>query len=112
MSVDEKIRNALLPFGDPVKNTVYIGDKKRYFTFQYSSFGGDFGDDAPSHEKYLVQVHFFAPLSENVTKRVRAVKQALASAGFTWPEVTNADDEDGRHRVFECETAAEVDLDG
>lgn len=112
MSIDERIRNALLPFGIPVENTVYQGKEKRYYTFQYSSVGEDFGDDAPSHERFLVQIHLFAPLSENITKLIKKAKRALAAAGFTWPEVTNADDEDGHHRVFECEASEGIDLDG
>ncbi len=109
-SVDERLRRALLPFGDPVENVVYQGKAERYYTFSYSTLGTGFGDDTPSAERYLVTVHFFAPLKENVTKRVKATKQALFHAGFTWAETVNATDENGRHIVFECETAEGVEL--
>ena len=112
MSVDKKIRDALLPLGLPVENSVYQGTAKEYFVFNYTSLGADFGDDEPGHERFLVQVHLFTPLSVNVTARVRAAKRALFGAGFTWPDVENADDADGRHRVLECETAAEADVYG
>ncbi len=108
-SVDEKLRNALLPFGDPVENAVYQGKEKQYYVFNYSTLAADFGDDGPVHERYLVQVHLFTPLGENVTKRVRDTKRALFSAGFTWPATENASDEDGRHIVFECETAEGIE---
>ena len=112
MSVDELLRKTLLTFGDPVENAVYHGSAKRYYTFNYSTVGDDFADDAPGHERYLTQVHLFAPLSENITARIKATKEALFAAGFTWPETFNASDGDGRHIVFECETAEGVDANG
>ena len=112
MSVDKTIRDTLLPFGVPVENSVYMGEAKSYFVFNYTSLGADFGDDEPGHERFLVQAHYYAPLTENVTGRIKAAKQALFNAGFTWPEVTNADDNEGRHRVLECEIAEEADVHG
>lgn len=112
MTVDERIKAALDVFDDPVENSVYQGKAAQYYTFNYSTLGADFGDDAPQHERYLVQVHFFAPLNVNVTSRVRETKGALFGAGFTWPETVNASDENGRHIVFECEIADGADLYG
>ena len=109
MTVDAKIKAALDVFGDPVENSVYQGTAKQYYTFTYTTIGTDFGDDAPQHERYLVQVHFFAPLKTNVTSRVKQTKQALQAAGFTWPETLNDTDDSGRHIVFECEIAEGVD---
>lgn len=105
MTVDARIKAALEPFGDPVENVVYQSTEKQYYTFNYSTLGADYGDDAPGHERYLIQVHYFAPLNVNITQRVKETKRALAAAGFTYPETVNATDEDGRHIVFECETA-------
>lgn len=109
MSVDAQIKHALSEFGDPVENAVYIGEAERYYVFDYSTIGTDFADDEPGHERYLVHVHLFAPLEENVTRRVKQTKKALLNAGFTWPETVNASDDEGRHIVFECETAEGVD---
>jgi len=33
------------------------------------------------------------------------LRRALADAGFTWPTVTPAGDEEWEHYVFECEYA-------
>ena len=112
MSVDKQIRDALLPFGVPVENSVYQGTAKSYFVFSYSTLGTDFGDDEPEHERFLVQVSYYAPLSENVTGRIRAAKRALFNAGFTWPTTENADDDLWRHRVLECEIAEGADVHG
>lgn len=116
VSVESKIVSALTPFGDPVeKSLLYAAAQDlppQYYTFSCSSFGADFGDDAPGCERWLVNVHFFAPLYGNISQRVKQTKKALFQAGFTWPRTVDAGDQEGQHIVFECEIAEEVDLDG
>lgn len=117
MTVEEKIVAALAPFGDPVEASLLYAAAQdlpqRYYTFSCSSFGTDFGDDAPGHERWLASVHYFAPLcNEDVPGRVRKTKQALYRAGFTWPRCMDAGDQDGVHVVFECETIEGVEVDG
>ena len=116
MSVEAKIVAALAPFGDPVeKSLLYAAASElppQYYTFSCSSFGADFGDDEPGCERWLVNVHFFAPLDGNITRRVKKTKKALFQAGFTWPSAVDASDQVGQHIVFECEIVEEVDLDG
>lgn len=77
--------------------------------FNYDTLGADFADDAPGHERYLVQVHLYAPRTFDASERVRRTKRALADAGFTWPDTVNASDADGQHIVFECEYAEGID---
>ena len=108
MSVDAKIKAILGPFGDPVERSVYQGKAKRYYTFSYTTLGISYADDAPQYERYLIQIHFFAPLNENVLKRIKETKQALFKACFSFPETTDTSDEDVRHIVFECETTEDL----
>lgn len=116
MTVEEKIVAALVPFGDPVeKSLLYAAAQdlpERYYTFSCSSFGADFGDDEPGHERWLVSVHLFAPLHGNLSRRVRETKKALFRAGSTWPSCVDAGDQEGQHFVFECEFLEEVEPDG
>lgn len=116
VSVESKIVAALAPFGDPVeKSLLYAAAKDlppQYYTFSCSSAGADFGDDEPGCELWQVNVHFFAPLRGNISRRVKATKKALFQAGFTWPHAVGASDQEGQHIVFECEIAEEVDLNG
>lgn len=115
MSVEARVKAALDVFGDPVEKSVLDAAAKkhpaRYYTFSCNSFGADFGDDAPGCERCLVTIHLFAPLDENCIKRVKATKQALFAAGFTWPQTVDASDQDGQHIVFECETVQEVEVE-
>ncbi len=107
MSVEARVKAALNAFGDPVEKSLLDAAAKdhppRYYTFACSSFGDDYGDDEPGHERWLVSVHLFAPPGENVIRRARKTKRALFAAGFTWPEMVDASDQDGQHYVFECE---------
>lgn len=113
MSVEARIKAALDIFGDPVeKSQLYAAAHKRpsrYYTFLCESFGDDYGDDEPGCERWLVDVHLFAPLGASCLEQVRATKRALFAAGFTWPRCTDATDQDVQHYVFACETAAPIE---
>lgn len=110
MSVEARLKTILEDFGDPVENGVYHGEAERYYTFNVTTVGDDYADDAPQHERYLIQVHFYAPLSFNFVKRRRDTCRALYFGEFQWPSVTDASDDDGRHLVFETECAEGVEL--
>lgn len=114
MSVEARVKAALDVFGDPVeKSTLYAAGKslRRYYTFSCNSLGADFGDDVPGCERWLITVHLFAPLADNCIQRARETKQALFAAGLTWPEQTDASDQDGQHYVFACEAAEAVEVE-
>ena len=110
ININQIIKSVLDPFGDPVSYLVFLTadtDRTavRYYTFNYVTLGDDFADDAPGHERYLVQVHFVCPMTFNRLERIHATKRALFDAGFTWPEMTDASDENIQHAVLECEYA-------
>jgi len=108
------IMAALESFGDPVVFGEYApgnADAERYYTFGYSTIPADHSDDSPGHERYLVQICLNCPRSFNSLQRVAETKKALFSAGFTWPSVVNASDEEGQRIVFECEGVSASDID-
>ncbi len=89
----------------PTSPDEHTGDDDTYITFNYNSSPADFGDDAPGHEIFSVQVHFFCPGGVNSLSMRRKIKKTLDAAGFSWPSCVNASDKDGQHYVFECEAA-------
>ena len=111
-TVDALITSALEPIA-PTWNSVKEQNNDQttetYFVFNYSSFGADYADDDPCAERYLIQVHLFAPLACNISGIIKQAKKALHDAGFLWPETQNASDNTGRHIVIETEYAAGVD---
>ena len=115
MNIDARVKVALDVFGDPVGksvlDTAFKEHPARYYTFVCDSFGDDWGDDTPGCERCSVSIHFFAPLNENCIQRIRATKQALFAAGFTWPRVVDATDQNGQHYVLECEGIQEVEVE-
>lgn len=108
-NVDTALKTALAPFNVDLESNIYQGAAKKYITYNYTTIPMDFSDDEPERERYLVQVHIFAPLNKNINVLVRDIKLALFAAGFTYPESVNASTADERHVVLETEAAVEVD---
>ena len=115
MTVEARVKAALDVFGGPVEKSVLAAAAKRhpsrYYTFSCDSFGANYGDDEPGCERCLAHIHLFAPLNQDCFRQIRDTKRALFRAGFTWPEVADATDQDGQHFVFECETVQPIEED-
>lgn len=105
MTVEKKIREALSTLGYPVAQTQYQGNEETYFVFNCSVIPSLYADDDPWADRYLVQIHLFAPLTLNTTQIKRTVRKLLRDAGFTVPSMTPADEDEKQHTVFECEVA-------
>lgn len=117
-TIDSIIVSALEDIA-PVWNSVKENDHQdqaeepeTYFVFNYSTIGIGYADDDPTGERFLIQVHLFAPLASNLTRLKKQTKAALHEAGLTWPETVDASDEKSRHIVFESEYVDGVDFDG
>lgn len=82
---------------------VYTGQLLKYAVWNYNTRPAVFAERAPHAAIYSVQVHFYLPHKENPQAAILSLSQALFSAGFTWPELTDATDSDGQHWVLECE---------
>ena len=116
-TINERIINAVSPVvpvcvPDELKSTVRE-NYREFCTFDYTEIPESFGDETPEAMRYLVRVHFYAlhdatsGQAHNTLATRKALRTALAAAGFTYPGVENASDETGQHFVFECE-----DFDG
>lgn len=115
--MNQRIIAALAHFGCPVAPDAYSGSAEQYFVFNYSVYPVDFSDDAPHHERYLIQIHYFCPRDHNSLARRGAIKAALFTAGFSWPDEINATNATNdyqtaalrqQHYVFECEAIEEA----
>lgn len=109
MTIDKTIRTALAPFGYEVYHNTYTGTDDTYFVFNYDVVPDDYGNDSPEENTYLIQVHLYSLLTFNTISLAKQVKLALERAGFTYPEQTDASDEDNQHLVFECEGVEYID---
>lgn len=110
-TINERIINAVASVvpvcvPDEFKSTVG-GEVSEYCTFNYTEVPESFGDGEPGAIRYLCYIHYYVPLrsgmNENTLAKRKALRRALFSAGFTYPEVTNASDGEDQHFVFECE---------
>lgn len=109
VTVNERIRGALLPLGLPVVPAPDTRQRERCFTFNYNLVPFGFADNGPIRYKALIQVHLILPLGANsVPYRYKTI-QALVGAGFTWPEVVDATDGETQHFVFETELLTKLE---
>jgi hypothetical protein len=109
MSIESKIKTALNSLGYKIYPGNYDGADETYFVFNYNTMPDDFGDNKPQHERALVQVHLFCSHEFNSVNLRNDAKEQIFNAGFTWPYMTNAGDEDGQHWVFESQIGVGVD---
>lgn len=109
MSVAQSIISALAVTGLPIAQTSYAGDDDVYIIFRIDESPDDFANDEPGHDIVSVQLHLFAPFTQNTTKLRKQIRKALHEAGFTYPRTIDASEtarsSDGteQHIVFECE---------
>lgn len=108
MTTGERLKAALDPLGLPVKPDIYAGDEDQYITYNYDLLPAHHADDRPHLYRALIQVHLLAPHGVTTTVIRTGIMQALAGAGFPWPEAVNASDKDGQHYVFETETVEKI----
>ncbi len=114
MSIESQIITAMAGLSLPCAYDIYAGSASTYTTFNTNSIPSDFADDAPQHERWLIQLHLFAPFTTDTTTLRKQIKAAILAAGFTYPsqvDVGGKDpDEDGteRHIVFEFEAVEGV----
>lgn len=104
MTVDEAVVSALTNIL-PVYPNKYTGEQLEYIVYDYTVIPTVYADHAPRAARYLVNVHHYLPEKEDPTSKRIDISKALFDAGFTWPSITNASDDEGQHYVFECEYA-------
>lgn len=117
MNTFAKIKSIADNLGLPAWPDVYTGKDadrpERWMTYNLADDRGNlYGDDAPQTAVHSVQVHLFMPASKNFFAINNTIRDALFSAGFSYPAVTVLVDDTTtassgtqkiRHLIFECE---------
>lgn len=103
--------------GWPLEPEIYDGDKTTYVTYnEADNRAAEFGDSKSLERVVSIQVHYFMPMykpntlkKQNYMTALTAIRDALATGGFTYPEVTVRAKTDADpaanvwHVIFECE---------
>ena len=111
-SVNKIIVSALRPFGLPIADTLYKGEKDEYFVYVLADDAvGDTGDDIAQAYVSYMQIHYICPLAKSYTDMKRRIRRALEDADFTSPKVTDASGTE-RHLVFECNIENKYEMEG
>lgn len=102
VSIESRIRTALVPLGYKTYPATYDGADETYFVFNYTIIPDDYADDEANHERYLVQLHLFAPHTLNTVTTRKSIRN-LIQAAFMRPSEMPAHDELKQHYVYEFE---------
>lgn len=102
MSIEASIKAAVASTGYPCAANIYTGSAETYFVFNYQVIPDNFADNEPQHERYLVQLHLYAPHTLN-TATIRKTIRGLIKSAFTAPSEMAASDELNQHYVYEFE---------
>lgn len=111
MSIEERVVQVAKQFGLPCAHPNYDGEEKTFLTFNISVVPMNYADDGPEHEKWLIELHLFAPVGQNTRRLRKELRQAIFDAGFTYPDQTDASEAykktDGseQHIIFDFEDA-------
>lgn len=103
MTVNERLKAALAPLGEPMAPGTYTGPAETYLTYNYGLIPAQSGDNWPLFYRALVQVHVVGPIGKPITPLVKRVMGALIQNEFTVPELENAGDQEQQHMVVESE---------
>lgn len=118
-TVNRQIVAALEPFGLPIAERLYRGEKDRYFVYYITDDApADSGDDTVQAYVAYIQIHYICPLDVPYTETRRRIRKALVDAGFVPPDITDASDytshdetERVRKLVFETSIENEYDME-
>lgn len=109
-NVAEEVKSILAPIGLPVAQTSYAGSADTYLLFNFTTIPSAFADDRPQYDRYLIQIHLFAPVTQSTTALECEIKERVFAAGYTWPSRMDVSDDtrsatgEARHIVLETET--------
>ena len=102
-NVDDALQAALTPLGPPVFPELYTGKIVEYIVTNHTAVPTVFAERAPQAARHLVTVRYFLPWKKNPNPMILQISEALFDAGFTWPTVLDAADNEGQTWVLECE---------
>ena len=77
MTIDERVRAALLDVLPDVYPNIYTGTKLRYIVYQYSTYPRLFADSSPGAAVYSLMVHLYLPHGDNPTEPDVLTPQSL-----------------------------------
>ncbi len=115
MSVASDIKAAVAFTGLPCAQVSYDGDADTYFVFNMDAIPDNFADDEAQADRWLVQLHLFAPFKRNTMELRRQIRAAIRDVLGDYPSLVDASEgvraADGteQHIVFEFEIATGVE---
>lgn len=108
MTVNQALREAILPIVPVCEPDGYSGNATEYCTFTYDDQPDVFADGTPDVIVHAVILNWYLPHGADPLEKKRQICKSLLAAGFTYPYVTNLSDTVSQRYLFECEYAGEA----
>lgn len=108
ISIEQRIKAAIEPIISTVVPEVYEGDLTEYCVFNYDEIPGIIAESAPDCMRLSVQLHWYLPRKISPKAKKAQIYSALLNAGFSVPQIINANDYQGQHYVFEFEAIGDA----
>ena len=107
MRSDEKLEQALIPAGLPVRYYEYAGTKETYIVYNEEHENpADFGDNQSLEHVTWWQVHIFAPKNSEFRQYKEKITESLKKQGFTVTDIRTIYEKETKtiHVVIYCHT--------
>lgn len=101
-NVDDALHEALQPLGLPVYPVLYTGTDLEYIVTNHNAIPQVEAERIPNAALHLCTVRYFLPWKKNPNPMILQISRALFEAGFSWPTVTPAADNEGQIYALEC----------
>lgn len=103
MTVNQALREAILPLVSVCEPDDYSGDAAEYCTFTYDDQPDVFAEAMPHAIVHQIILNWYLPHGVDPIEKKREICRALCAAGFTYPYVTNLSDSVSQRYAFECD---------
>lgn len=103
MNISERIRSAVTPVVQECEPNEYTGSSLEYAVFTFTELPVLHADGKPGAIRYLIQIGYYLPHGVNPHAKLKSLQNSIFEAGFTYPSVTNASDDEGQHYALSFE---------
>lgn len=101
MTVNQALREAILPLVPVCEPDNYGGDATEYCTFVYDDQPTLFADGVPFFIEKKVELNWYLPNGIDPVKKKKQICDAIIAAGFSFPVVSNLSNDVSQYYLFE-----------
>lgn len=101
MTVNQALREAILPLVPVCEPDDYGGDATEYCTFAYDDQPTFYADGVPFWVEKSVELNWYLPNGIDPISKKKQICNAIVAAGFSFPVISNLSDDASQHYLYE-----------